>query len=65
MSTIWNAYVVRESVQPWWIDKPLYKPWHIHKHVDASITPISSLVLTLSPSHFPNISRVVVLRGWA
>jgi len=65
MSTIWNSYV-RESVQPWRIDKALYKPWHIHKHVDAWITPISSLVLTLSPLHFyRNISSDVVLHGWA
>ena len=62
MSTVLNSYV-RESVQPWSIDKPLYKPWNIHKHVDAWITPISTLVLTLSPLHFPDISGDVVLQG--
>jgi hypothetical protein len=65
MSTVWNSNV-RVSVQPWWIDKSLYKPWHIHKPVDAWLTPISNPVLTLSPSHFSNISSdVVVLQGWA
>ena len=51
-------------VQPWRIDKLLYKPWHIHKHVDAWITPISNLAPALSPLHFfffnsetKNISR--------